>query len=127
MSYTQPNDKQLRSRVKLLGSLLGNVLLSQAGKRVYTAVEALRKGYISLHRREDPAKRKRLEDDLKDLDRKLKSAMDEAKKARATGQVKRKPNARRLNDITLAEALVKAPPGSSRRAPRSGTSPPRRT
>jgi len=61
MSYTQPNDKQLRSRVKLLGSLLGNVLLSQGGKRVYAAVETLRKGYISLHRRENPAQRRRLE------------------------------------------------------------------
>ena len=61
MTYTQPNDKQLRSRVKLLGYLLGNVILAQAGENVYAAVEALRKGYISLRRREDPVKRRRLE------------------------------------------------------------------
>jgi len=57
------------------------------------------------------AKRKRLEEELKELDRQLKTAMEEARKARASGQVKRKPNARRLNDITLAEALVKVMKG----------------
>jgi phosphoenolpyruvate carboxylase len=68
MSYFQPNDKQLRSRVKLLGRLLGNVLVAQAGERVYAAVEALRKGYISLRRREDPVRRRRLEHLIASLD-----------------------------------------------------------
>ncbi len=68
MTYTQPHDKQLRSRVKLLGNLLGSVLLSQAGEPVYAAVEALRKGYISLRRREDPARRQRLEQVIRELD-----------------------------------------------------------
>lgn len=53
-------DKQLRSRVKLLGSLLGEVLHTHAGSRVYTAVETLRKGYISLRKSDNPARRARL-------------------------------------------------------------------
>ena len=53
-------DKLLRTRVKLLGSLLGEILRTHAGHRVYTAVETLRKGYIGLRKTEDPAKRARL-------------------------------------------------------------------
>lgn len=53
-------DKELRARVKLLGKLLGNVLHSQAGGRVLKAVETLRKGFINLHKQEDPVKRARL-------------------------------------------------------------------
>lgn len=53
-------DKELRSRVKLLGTLLGNVLKSQAGERVFATVETLRKGFISLRKKENAAKRKRL-------------------------------------------------------------------
>ncbi|MDH5190402.1 MAG: phosphoenolpyruvate carboxylase [Gammaproteobacteria bacterium] len=55
-----PGDKELRARVKLLGTLLGNVLRSQAGDRVFNAVESLRKGYISLRKTDNPAKRKKL-------------------------------------------------------------------
>ena len=55
-----PRDKELRSRVKLLGTLLGNVLRAHAGERVYATVEALRKGFISLRKQEDPARRARL-------------------------------------------------------------------
>ncbi|MDA8421233.1 MAG: phosphoenolpyruvate carboxylase [Pseudomonadota bacterium] len=55
-----PGDKELRSRVKLFGDLLGDVLHSQAGGQVLKAVETLRKGFISLHRRENPRTRQRL-------------------------------------------------------------------
>ncbi|MHB8453612.1 MAG: phosphoenolpyruvate carboxylase [Acidiferrobacterales bacterium] len=55
-----PGDKELRSRVKLFGELLGNVLHSQAGGQVLKAVETLRKGFISLHKRENPRTRQRL-------------------------------------------------------------------
>lgn len=54
------SDKLLRARVKLLGSLLGNVLRSQAGGRVFVAVETLRKGYIRLHKEDDAKKREQL-------------------------------------------------------------------
>ncbi len=58
---TEPQtDKQLRSRVKLLGTLLGNVLREQAGEDVYSAVEDLRKGFIDLRKGDDPARRQRL-------------------------------------------------------------------
>jgi len=53
-------DRELRSRVKLLGSLLGNVIRSQAGPEVLRVVERLRKGFIALREREDPARRRRL-------------------------------------------------------------------
>lgn len=57
---SQISDKQLRSRVKLLGRLLGNVLHEQAGERVYNAVETLRKGYVSLRKKDDDTKARRL-------------------------------------------------------------------
>ncbi|MPQ76916.1 phosphoenolpyruvate carboxylase [Hydrogenovibrio sp. JE_KL2] len=53
-------DKQLRSRVKLLGSLLGEVIETQVGKDILNAVEKLRKGYIKLHDNEDPVLRAEL-------------------------------------------------------------------
>ncbi len=57
---TASTDKQLRTRVKLFGNLLGNVLLSNAGVDVYDAVEKLRVGFIELHKEEDAAKRANL-------------------------------------------------------------------
>ena len=54
------SDKKLRARVKLFGNLLGHVLRSQAGGRVFVAVEALRKGYIRLRKEESPEKREQL-------------------------------------------------------------------
>ena len=54
------NDNQLRSRVRLFGSLLGEILRSQAGEKVYAAVEILRKGYIRLRREDTPRQRLRL-------------------------------------------------------------------
>jgi len=53
-------DKQLRSRVKLLGSLLGEVIETQVGKTTLDAVEKLRKGYIQLHEKDNPELRKEL-------------------------------------------------------------------
>jgi phosphoenolpyruvate carboxylase len=57
---TAPADKELRSRVRLFGNLLGQVLREQAGIQVYNAVETLRRGYIRLRKAEDPTLRKRL-------------------------------------------------------------------
>jgi len=57
---TATTDKQLRARVKLFGNLLGNVLLSDAGAKVYDAVEKLRVGFIELHKQDDETKRERL-------------------------------------------------------------------
>ncbi|MDH5359267.1 MAG: phosphoenolpyruvate carboxylase [Gammaproteobacteria bacterium] len=54
------SDKKLRSRVKLLGTLVGNVLKAEAGGRVFNAVETLRKGFISLRKTDNPQKRARL-------------------------------------------------------------------
>jgi len=54
------HDKELRGRVKLLGRLLGDVVRSEAGEEVFHTVEALRRGYINLHKADDPARRKRL-------------------------------------------------------------------
>lgn len=53
-------DKQLRSRVKLLGSLLGEVIETQVGAPILEAVEKLRKGYIQLHEAEDATLRAEL-------------------------------------------------------------------
>ncbi|MDT8388776.1 MAG: phosphoenolpyruvate carboxylase [Thiogranum sp.] len=53
-------DKELRSRVRLFGNLLGEVLAQQAGRDVLAAVEMLRKGFIRLRREDDPALRARL-------------------------------------------------------------------
>ena len=52
-------DKKLRSRVKLLGTLLGNVLRAQAGEEVFDAVETLRSGFISLRKKSNGAANKR--------------------------------------------------------------------
>ena len=65
---TQPNDKELRSRVKLFGNLLGNVILNLAGAHVYDAVEKLRTGYISLRKEENPRKREQMMKLIESLD-----------------------------------------------------------
>ena len=54
------NDKELRDRVKLFGRLLGEVLHAQAGGQVIKVVETLRKGFVALHKQEDPRRRARL-------------------------------------------------------------------
>ena len=59
-TLTQPGDKDLRSRVRLFGDLLGEVLREQAGDGLLSAVETLRKGYIKLHSQDNPKRRARL-------------------------------------------------------------------
>ncbi|MDG6773401.1 phosphoenolpyruvate carboxylase [Thiomicrorhabdus sp. ZW0627] len=56
----EKRDKQLRARVKLLGSLLGEIIETQVGKPVLDAIEKLRTGYIQLDDKEDPALRSEL-------------------------------------------------------------------
>jgi phosphoenolpyruvate carboxylase len=65
---TASSDEQLRARVKLLGNLLGNVLLSQAGAKVYDSVEKLRLGFIELHKKDDEKKRAQLMSMIDSLD-----------------------------------------------------------
>jgi phosphoenolpyruvate carboxylase len=61
------DDKALRTRVKLLGTLLGNILREQEGSHVLSAVETLRKGYINLRKNDNPAKRRRLNQFIESL------------------------------------------------------------
>ena len=65
---TASTDEQLRSKVKLLGNLLGNVLLADAGSKVYDAVEKLRLGFIELHKEDNSQKRMRLMALIESLD-----------------------------------------------------------
>ncbi len=58
--FHESSDKELRSRVKLLGKLVGNVLLKHEKPEVFHAVESLRTGFIQLRKRESEAKRKAL-------------------------------------------------------------------
>lgn len=53
-------DDHLRAQVKLLGTLLGQVLLQFAGEDVFEAVETLRRGFAELHQQEDQARRTEL-------------------------------------------------------------------
>ncbi len=62
------DDKQLRSRVKLFGNILGKILHDHAGEKVFDAVETLRKGHISLLKSEDVRKRQRLTALIESLD-----------------------------------------------------------
>lgn len=62
------SDKALRSRVKLFGNLLGNILHEQAGGRVLVAVETLRKGYIRLSKEHNPKKHEQLARMMRKLD-----------------------------------------------------------
>ncbi|MCV6637792.1 phosphoenolpyruvate carboxylase [Candidatus Albibeggiatoa sp. nov. NOAA] len=55
------SDKSLRRCVKLLGNILGKVLLERADGQIYANIETLRKGYLSLIEEEDPAKRRQLQ------------------------------------------------------------------
>lgn len=66
--YQPSSDKGLRARVKLFGNLLGDVLREHAGTQVFTAVESLRRGYISLRKKETPMKRRRLKRVIERLD-----------------------------------------------------------
>ncbi|MCP4768695.1 MAG: phosphoenolpyruvate carboxylase [Gammaproteobacteria bacterium] len=57
-SFHDKSDQELRSRVKLLGKLVGNVLLKHEKPEVFHAVESLRTGFIQLRKRDSEAKRK---------------------------------------------------------------------
>ncbi|MDH3947605.1 MAG: phosphoenolpyruvate carboxylase [Gammaproteobacteria bacterium] len=63
-----PDDKRLRSRVKLFGNILGQILHDHAGDKVFNAVETLRKGHISLSKADDIRKRQRLAALIESLD-----------------------------------------------------------
>lgn len=60
ISFHPQSDEQLRSRVKLLGKLIGNVLLKHENPEVFHAVEALRTGFIQLRKRDSEPRRKDL-------------------------------------------------------------------
>jgi phosphoenolpyruvate carboxylase len=53
-------DRELRSRVRLLGTLLGNVLRTQVGEDIYRVIERLRRGYVALHKHPDARSAERL-------------------------------------------------------------------
>ncbi len=53
-------DDHLRAQVKLLGTLLGQVLLQFAGEDVFEAVETLRRGFAELQQQEDQKRRTEL-------------------------------------------------------------------
>ena len=55
-------DDHLRAQVKLLGTLLGQVLLQFAGEDVFEAVETLRRGFADLQHQEDQQRRTELMD-----------------------------------------------------------------
>jgi len=54
------HDKKLRGRVKLLGTLLGEVIRTQSGEEVLRAIERLRKGFIRLRKEPDEHRLKSL-------------------------------------------------------------------
>lgn len=58
--YQPSSDQALRARVKLFGTLLGTVLRVQVGDQVFATVETLRRGFISLRKKENHFKRARL-------------------------------------------------------------------
>ncbi len=61
-------DKTLRSLVKVLGKLLGDVLRTQEGENVYNAVETLRKGYVALRKQENAEDQEKLGKIIENLD-----------------------------------------------------------
>ncbi len=58
----------LAREVRLLGSLLGQVIAEQAGPDVFATVERIRKRTISLRRDDDPLEREHLDRELEALD-----------------------------------------------------------
>jgi len=68
LPFEQSQDKELRSRVRLFGNLLGEVLREQAGEDVLLAVETLRRGYIRLRKGDKPGLRARLARAIDHLD-----------------------------------------------------------
>ncbi len=66
--FEQSGDKELRSRVRLFGNLLGEVLREHAGEDILATVESLRRGYIRLRREDNPRLRARLTGEISELD-----------------------------------------------------------
>ena len=63
-----PRDKELRSRVRLLGNLLGNVIREHAGAEVLDTIETLRKGYIRLRKENNPRLRARINQTIANME-----------------------------------------------------------
>jgi phosphoenolpyruvate carboxylase len=55
------HDKALRSRVRLFGNLLGDVLREQVGEKSFTIIERLRRGYLKLADQPNQGRSERLE------------------------------------------------------------------
>ncbi|MEJ2178854.1 MAG: phosphoenolpyruvate carboxylase [Gammaproteobacteria bacterium] len=64
----ESHDKSLRSLVKVLGTLLGDILRTQEGEDVYNAVETLRQGYLALRKTEDINEHDKLRNIIERLD-----------------------------------------------------------
>ena len=58
----------LSAEVRLLGSLLGQVITEQAGADLFALVERIRRRTIALRRDDDPAERGRLDEEFRALD-----------------------------------------------------------
>ena len=67
-NFHAKSDQELRSRVKLLGKLVGNVLLKHETPEVFHAVESLRTGFIQLRKRDSEPRRKALMKLIAELD-----------------------------------------------------------
>ena len=67
ISFHPKSDEELRARVKLLGKLIGNVLLKHEKPEVFHAVESLRTGFIKLRKRNSEPERKALMDLIESL------------------------------------------------------------
>ncbi|MEN8261389.1 MAG: phosphoenolpyruvate carboxylase, partial [Pseudomonadota bacterium] len=65
---TPSYNKELRTRIRLLGILLARVLKEQVGADVYRAIEGLRRGFIQLRKKEDASTRRKLIETIKSLD-----------------------------------------------------------
>ena len=61
-------DKELRSKVKLIGSVLGNILKNHTRETVFDVVEELRTGHIELRKEHDENKRLQLIQLIEQLD-----------------------------------------------------------
>ena len=61
-------DKELRSKVKFIGSALGDILKTHTGDAVFDVVEELRIGYIELRKEHDESKRQHLMQLIEQLD-----------------------------------------------------------
>jgi len=62
------SDKELRSKVKFIGAILGDILKTHTGENVFAVVEQLRTGYIELKKTPDEQKRQQLMQLIEQLD-----------------------------------------------------------